>query len=101
MAVAAGLRGVSQGLDPGAPVHAGDNLYEVWRKGPDALAARNIKLLPRSLEEALHSFERDVLSKEVFGPKLFDAWLEYKRREWEEFTLAVTDWEHKRYMKMF
>lgn len=32
---------------------------------------------------------------------MFNSYLSYKRREWEEFTSAVTDWERDRYLTFF
>ena len=43
----------------------------------------------------------DPLSKEVFGDAMFKSFVEYKRREWEEYHMHVSDWEIERYLKFF
>jgi glutamine synthetase len=96
MVLMAGLEGIEQDLDPGDP-HT-DNMY---RKTPTELAALGIKTLPRSLEEALAAFAADPLSKQVFGPDMFQSWLDYKSEEWTRYANHVTDWEKARYLKMF
>ena len=96
MVLAAGLEGVEQALDPGEPRTG--NLY---RKTPDELAAEGIEMLPRSLAEALDAFEADPLSKAVFGPDMYEAWLSYKRQEWLDYMNHVSDWETDRYLRFY
>jgi glutamine synthetase len=94
--LAAGLEGIREGLDPGDP-HT-ENMYTY---SLDELKTMGIDLLPRTLEEAIDAFEADPLSKQVFGPLMFDAYVEYKRQEWQEYHNHVSDWEIKRYLKFF
>jgi glutamine synthetase len=96
LVMAAGLEGVEAGLDPGEPHR--DNMY---LKTPAQLKKLGVKLLPRTLEEALDAFEADPLCRQVFGAKMFDAWLGYKRDEWLSYTHHVSDWEKNRYLKFF
>ncbi len=96
MVLAAGLAGIEEDLDPGAP-HA-DNMYE---KTPQELAAAGIEMLPRTLAEALDEFEADPLAKAVFGEAMYDAWLAYKRQEWLGYLNHVSDWERERYLQFF
>lgn len=96
MMLAAGLEGIREQIDPGDP-HS-DNLHHYTAED---VARTGISLLPRSLDEACDAFEADPLAREVFGEDLFTSFLDYKRREWEEFAYAVTDWETKRYLDFF
>ncbi len=96
LTIAAGLEGIREGLDPGAPQFS--NMYE---KTPAELDALGVKVLPRTLEEALNAFEADGLARQVFGEAMFDAWLRYKRDEWLSYLNHVSDWETKRYMHFF
>lgn len=96
MVLMAGLEGIAQKLDPGDP-HL-DNMY---LKSPEELAALGIGTLPRSLDEALAAFAADPLSREVFGPEMYQSWLDYKLQEWTSYANHVSDWEKKRYLKMF
>ena len=47
------------------------------------------------------AFEADPLSREVFGPRMFDAFVQFKRAEWRSYHNHVSDWEIRRYLKMF
>lgn len=96
MVLAAGLEGIREGLDPGEP-----HLENMYLKSPEELDRLGVKLLPRTLEDALDAFEADPLSKQVFGDKMFDAWLAYKRDEWLSYMNHVSDWEKQRYLKQF
>lgn len=96
MMLAAGLEGIRDRIDPGDPHR--ENLHEYT--GED-IAATGIRMLPRSLGEAVEAFAADSLSKEVFGQAMFDSYVSYKSKEWDEFCFAVTDWERKRYLSFF
>ena len=96
LALAAGLEGIREGLDPGEPHR--ENLYNMAEA--DRREA-GLRFLPRALGEALDEFEADPLSREVFGEAMFSAFLDYKRGEWEEFHNHVSDWERSRYLKFF
>lgn len=96
MVLTAGLEGIEQRLDPGEP-HRG-NMY---LKSPAELKELGIRMLPRTLEEAIDAFEADPLSKAVFGEKMFESWIDFKRQEWLSYTNHVSDWEMDRYLKFF
>lgn len=96
MTIAAGLKGIREGLDPGEP-HA-DNMY---LKSKAELAELGVSMLPRSLGEALDAFDADPLSRNVMGEAMAAAWLEYKREEWHAYSVHVTEWEKERYLKFF
>ena len=96
MFVTAGLEGIREGLDPGAP-HM-ENMYEYT---PADLKTRGISVLPRTLLEAVDAFAADPLSREVFGDLMLDTFVEFKTREWNEYHTHVSDWELARYLKMF
>jgi len=96
MVLAAGLDGIAERLDPGAPHR--DNMY---LKTSEELRALGVDVLPRSLEEAIDAFEADSLSKMVFGEQMYRAWIEYKREEWQSYTSHVSEWEFDRYLKFF
>ena len=96
MVLTAGLEGIIEKLDPGEP-HTG-NLYE---KSEAELKQIGIDLLPRTLNEALDAFAAAPLGRHVFGDKMFEAWLEFKRMEWLSYQNHVSDWERDRYLKFF
>lgn len=96
MVLAAGLEGIREGLDPGDP-----NTENMYLVSQEELDRRGISVLPRTLNEALDAFEADPLSREVFGERMFEAWLDYKRQEWLSYLNHVSDWETARYLKFF
>ena len=96
MILAAGLEGIREQLDPGDP-----NLVNAYTLTPEQRAERGLKLLPRTLGEAVDAFAADPLSKKVFGDAMFEAFVTYKREEWESYHCAVSDWELTRYLEFF
>ncbi|WP_185994302.1 type III glutamate--ammonia ligase [Nocardioides campestrisoli] len=96
MILAAGLEGVREHLDPGAPHR--ENMYEY----SDAQVAElGIDMLPRNLGEAVEEFQADSLSREVFGEALYNSFIDLKRGEWDAYTAHVSSWETERYLKFF
>ncbi|HUU66502.1 MAG TPA: type III glutamate--ammonia ligase [Methyloceanibacter sp.] len=96
LTLAAGLEGIRERIDPGEPYR--ENMY---RKSPEELEALGVKLLPRTLEEAVDAFEADPLTREVFGASMHKAWIDFKREEWSSYHNHVSDWAQARYLKFF
>ena len=91
--LAAGLRGIDDGLEPPAP--AEDDVYEL---SAAQRSERGIAALPRSLGEAIDEFAASGLMREVLGEHVWSTVLENKRLEWEAFRSQVTDYELRRYL---
>jgi glutamine synthetase len=89
-AVASGLKGIEEKIEPEGPVQG--SAYD--KRFPRRLA------LPRSLDEAARRLAGSRLAAEAFG----EAFVEHfaATREWEsrEFARAVTDWELARYFEI-
>jgi glutamine synthetase len=96
LALAAGLDGIKNKIDPGLPNE--DNLYEI---GEDERRARNIDFLPQTLQEAVAAFAADPLVEEALGSELRDEFIKYKSMEWDAYHLAVSQWEVDRYSHLF
>ncbi|MEO1538222.1 MAG: type III glutamate--ammonia ligase [Pseudomonadota bacterium] len=96
MCLAAGLAGIEEGLDPGEP-----NTENMYLASARELERRKISVLPRTLDEAVTAFEKDALSRAVFGEAMFASWIEYKRDEWLSYLNHVSDWERARYLRFF
>lgn len=96
LALAAGLEGVREKIDPGHPND--DNLYEI---SEEARRARGIDFLPQNLDEAVDAFEADPLVEKTLGTALRDEFVRYKREEWREYHLSISPWEIERYSHMF
>jgi glutamine synthetase len=96
LALAAGLDGIRNKIDPGTPND--DNLYTI---SESERRARNIDFLPQTLQEAVDAFAADPLTEQALGKGLRDEFILYKRNEWEAYHLAISQWEIDRYSHMF
>lgn len=96
LALAAGLEGIRENLDPGKPNE--DNLYDL---NEEQRLARGIEFLPQTLQEAVAAFAADDLVEQALGKGLRDEFIKYKTEEWETYHLTVSQWEIDRYSYMF
>lgn len=96
LALAAGLEGIREGLDPGAPQD--DNLYALTEA---ERLARGIEFLPQNLAEAVDAFSADPFVERTLGKELSDEFIRYKRQEWQAYHLSVSAWEIERYSHLF
>lgn len=96
LVLAAGLEGIEQKLDSGEP-----NRGNMYLKTEAELADLGVKVLPRTLGEALDTFRADPLAREVFGDAMFKAWLGFKDHEWQSYQNHVSQWERDRYLNFF
>lgn len=96
LALAAGLEGVREKLDPGEPNE--DNLYLM---NDAQRAARGIQFLPQTLQEAVAAFAADPLVEKTLGTALRDEFVKYKTQEWEAYHLSVSKWEIEKYSHIF
>lgn len=93
--IAAGLDGIENDLDPGAPKNM--NLYELT---PAQLKEEGIEILPQNLHEALLALEKDEVLTKALGP-VADEFLKLKHMEWVEYMRHVSDWEINSYLEFF
>ena len=73
--VMAGLDGIQQRIDPGAPLDK-----DIYDLSPEELS--EVPSLPGSLDEALMALEADhefLLKGDVFTPQVIERWISYKR----------------------
>ena len=96
LALAAGLEGIKEELDPGKPQD--DNLYAL---SEEERQARGIEFLPRTLAEAVDAFAADPFVEKVLGTELRNEFIRYKREEWNAYHTAVSAWEVERYSHLF
>ena len=96
--LAAGLEGVSEGLDPGEPIE--DLTYDWSVSGPQSGDVQATKL-PRTLLEAIEAFQADPLSRSVFRDDFVSAYVAMKVEEWESYHSRVSEWERETYLAMF
>jgi glutamine synthetase len=96
LALAAGLEGIREKIDPREPNE--DNLYTI---SETERRSRGIDFLPRNLMEAVEAFAADPLMEAVLGKGLRDEFVKYKTMEWEAYHLAISSWEVERYSYLF
>jgi glutamine synthetase len=96
LALAAGLEGIRERIDPGAPNE--DNLYSISEQ---QRRERGIEFLPQTLQEAVVAFGADPLVEHTLGTALRDEFVRYKNAEWESYHLSVSEWEVERYSHLF
>lgn len=96
LALAAGLEGIREGLDPGPAQE--ENLYAM---SGEELASRGISELPRNLAEAVEAFANDPFVEETLGKPLRDEFISYKSEEWRQYHQRVSQWEVDSYARKF
>jgi glutamine synthetase len=91
--LAAGLEGIEQGLEPPPPVE--ENVYEMTE---EERQERGIGTLPASLLEAILLTEKSELVRKALGEHVFEAFIQNKKIEWDQYRTQVTEYELKRYL---
>lgn len=94
--LAAGLQGIENGSDPGAPWN--ENLYELV-EGRVKTSEPMPERLPRTLIEALDAFAEDSLIPENLGAGFRDIYLRQKTKEWERGFYKVSNEERAAVME--
>ncbi|HHY95565.1 MAG TPA: glutamine synthetase [Firmicutes bacterium] len=94
--LAAGLDGITRGLDPGEPT-----MQDPHDLSPEERARRGIRRLPQHLGEAVAELERDDLLRRVLGPVMYEEYVLLKRFQWEEYLKQVTEWEVRHFAELF
>ncbi len=91
--LAAGLEGIEKGLEPPPPVE--ENVYEMTAEEKNK---RGIGTLPASLLEAILLTEKSQLVRQALGEHVFEAFIQNKKIEWDQYRTQVTEYELKRYL---
>jgi len=92
----AGLRGITEGLMPPAPVNK--NIYLMSREERKALS---IHSLPADLNAAVEKMEDEPMVKEVLGTHIFEKYLTAKTEEWKDYRKRVSSWELEQYLSKY
>ena len=93
--LAAGLKGIEEKLELPDPVE--ENVFEMK---PEEREARGIGTLPGTLSEALALTEKSELVREALGDHIFKAFIENKKKEWDEYRTQITAYEINRYLPL-
>jgi len=91
--LAAGLKGIEEGLELPEPV--GNNIYEMT---PEERTAAGIEQLPEDLHDAILEAEKSTLLRETLGEYIYSQLLRNKRIIWEDYRAQVTEYEIKNYL---
>jgi glutamine synthetase len=91
--LAAGLEGIKNGYEPPAPIE--ENVYEM---SAEERQKRGIGTLPASLLEAIQLTENSKVVRGALGDHVFEAFIQNKKIEWDEYSSQVTEYELNRYL---
>src|SRR5213079_3180281 len=91
----AGLEGIARGYELTAPMET--NLYHLT---PDERRKRGIVSLPETLGEAIDELAASALMRRALGDHIFDAYVQLKRKEWDEYRVQLTEWELRKYLSV-
>jgi len=91
--LAAGLEGIEKEYEVPEPVQ--ENVYEMTE---EERQKRGIETLPASLWEAIQLTEKSEVVRRALGDHVFDAFIQNKKIEWDQYRTQVTDYELKRYL---
>ena len=91
--LAAGLEGIEKEYPLPKPVE--ENVYQMTER---ERKKRGINTLPASLWEAIQLTEKSEVVRKALGDHVFDAFIENKKIEWDQYRTQVTDYELKRYL---
>lgn len=94
--LAAGLDGIDRNLTP--PPAVNRNIFKMT----DAeMVELGVSSLPGNLFDALQMYKNDALVKEVLGDHIFNAYYDFKIKEWDNFRTAVHPWEVNQYLTRY
>ncbi len=94
--LAAGIDGVKKNCPRTKAIY--DNLYVMSQQERDE---KGIISLPGNLHDAMEEFLKDDVIKSAVGPIVTEKLVESKKKEWDNFRRAVTDWEIKEYFEKY
>ncbi|MEW6517924.1 MAG: type I glutamate--ammonia ligase [Thermodesulfobacteriota bacterium] len=63
--------------------------------------AAGIPSLPANLQEAIEELKVNPLARTTLGPHIFSKYIAAKEQEWDEYRIAVTDWEKGHYLSIY
>ncbi len=96
LCLAAGLDGIRNQIMP--PQNIQQNIFNMTEEEKESLEIRS---LPSSLEEAVNAMEKDKFVRSVLGDHITSAYAAAKRKEWDAYCRAVSQWEIDEYLGKF
>lgn len=89
----AGLWGIRNKIMPPSPVRGNVAALSAAER-----AELGVEQLPATLIEALNEFDKDDFIREALGHHMCAKYIEAKKREWEEYSEQVSEWEIRQYL---
>ncbi|MDR2549409.1 MAG: type I glutamate--ammonia ligase [Desulfobulbus sp.] len=96
MMLNSGLDGIKNNLTP--PSSTDVDIFEMT--AAEKVAA-GIASMPANLYEAVQELKANPIAKETLGNHIFEKYIEGKEKEWDNYRLAVTDWELDNYLSRY
>jgi len=96
MMLNAGLEGVKNKLQAPPPVN-----QDIFAMTAGEKVAAGIPSLPANLKEAVDELKANPLARQTLGEHIFGKYIEAKEKEWDEYRVAVTDWEKDNYLSIY
>lgn len=94
--IAAGLDGVDNALEAGAPVN-----HDVYQMPDAARAELGLRMLPQNLGAAAAALKADSVLAAALGQDFVHEFASLKSAEWNEYSQHVSAWETARYLDRF
>ncbi len=92
----AGLDGVKNEIDAGAPVNK--NVYTMSHR---ERARLKVESAPKDLSDALRYLAKDEIIVSALGEHIYSNFVRAKKQEWQEYIAQVHPWEVDRYLASF
>ena len=92
----AGLEGIKKNLTP--PESLEEDIYNF---SDEKLKEAGVEMIPHSLYESLLELKKDRVIKETLGKHTFEKYIQAKRKEWNEFSIQVSQWEIDNYLEKY
>ncbi len=96
MMLNSGLDGVKNKLQ--VPDEVKKDIYEM---NTEEMAAEGITVLPANLKEAIDELAANPIARETLGDHIFEKYIEAKNREWESYSISVSQWELDKYLAVY
>ncbi|RLC53645.1 MAG: glutamine synthetase [Candidatus Cloacimonadota bacterium] len=88
-----GLEGIKENIQLAKPLEE-----DIYLFSDEKLKEMNIKTIPSNLSDSLIFMKEDKLIKETLGDQTFVKYLDVKKKEWDEYSIQVSQWEIDRYL---
>ena len=92
----AGLEGIKKNLKPIKPLE--EDLYLF---SDEKLKDMEIDMIPHNLWQALRELRKDEVIKNTLGVHTLQKYIEAKTKEWDEYSIQVTQWEIDKYLGIY